>query len=49
MTITFEILCIGNEILSGTIVNTNAYWLSKIITQPGGFVKRITVAEDDIN
>ena len=49
MTITFEILCIGNEILSGTIVNTNAYWLSKIITQAGGFVKRITVAEDDIN
>jgi nicotinamide-nucleotide amidase len=49
MTITFEILCIGNEILSGTIVNTNAYWLSKIITQAGGFVKRVTVAEDDVN
>ena len=49
MTITFEILCIGNEILSGTIVNTNAYWLSKIITQAGGYVKRVTVAEDDVN
>jgi nicotinamide-nucleotide amidase len=49
MTITFEILCVGNEILSGTIVNTNAYWLSKIISQTGGFVKRVTVAEDDVN
>ena len=49
MTITFEILCIGNEILSGTIVNTNAHWLSKMITQAGGFVKRVTVAEDDFN
>src|SRR5919199_155578 len=49
MTITFEILCIGNEILSGTIVNTNAYWLSKIITRAGGFVKRVTVAEDNVN
>src|ERR687884_142723 len=49
MTITLEILCIGNEILAGTIVNTNAYWLSKMITQAGGFVKRVTVAEDDVN
>jgi molybdopterin-biosynthesis enzyme MoeA-like protein len=49
MTITFEILCIGNEILSGTIVNTNAHWLSKMVTQAGGFVKRVTVAEDDVN
>ena len=49
MTITFEILCIGNEVLSGTIVNTNAYWLSKIISQTGGFVKRVPVVEDDVN
>src|ERR687885_2003719 len=49
MTITLEILCIGNEILAGTIVNTNAYWLSKMITQAGGFVKRVTVAEDNVN
>ncbi len=49
MTITFEILCIGNEILAGTIVNTNAYWLSKMVTQAGGFIKRVTVAEDDVN
>ncbi len=49
MTITLEILCIGNEILAGTIVNTNAYWLSKMVTQAGGFVKRVTVTEDDVN
>ena len=49
MTITFEILCVGNEILSGTVVNTNAHWLSKMITQAGGFVKRVTVVEDDVN
>lgn len=49
MTLTFEILCIGNEILSGTIVNTNAHWLSKMITQAGGSVKRVTVAKDDVN
>ena len=49
MTITFEILCVGNEILAGTIVNTNAYWISKMVTQAGGFVKRVTVAEDDVN
>jgi nicotinamide-nucleotide amidase len=49
MTITLEILCIGNEILAGTIVNTNAYWLSKMVTQAGGFVKRVTVAEDNVN
>ncbi len=49
MNLTFEILCIGNEILSGTIVNTNAHWLSKMITQAGGSVKRVTVAKDDVN
>jgi molybdenum cofactor synthesis domain-containing protein len=49
MTLTFEILCIGNEILYGTIVNTNAHWLSKMITQAGGSVKRVTVAKDDVN
>ena len=49
MTLTFEILCIGNEILSGTIVNTNAHLLSKMITQAGGSVKRVTVAKDDVN
>ena len=36
MTDISEILCIGNELLSGTIVNTNAQWISKRITEAGG-------------
>jgi molybdenum cofactor synthesis domain-containing protein len=46
---TFEILCIGNELLSGTTVNTNAQWLSQKITESGGCVMRITIVRDDID
>lgn len=49
MTIASEILCVGNELLYGTIVNTNAQWISKKITEAGGLVKRVTVIGDDIN
>ena len=49
ITITSEILCLGNELLLGTIVNGNAQWLSKAITEAGSVVKRITVAGDDVN
>lgn len=49
MTNISEILCIGNELLSGTVVNTNAQWISKKITDAGGLVKRVTVVRDDIN
>jgi molybdenum cofactor synthesis domain-containing protein len=44
-----EILCTGNELLSGTIVNTNAQWISGKITDAGGFVRRITVVGDEVN
>lgn len=44
-----EILSVGNELLSGITINTNAHWISKKITEAGGFVKRITVIRDDIN
>jgi nicotinamide-nucleotide amidase len=47
--ISIEILCIGNELLSGITVNTNAHWLSQKITDSGGYVKRITIVRDDIN
>jgi len=46
---TTEILCVGNELLSGITINMNAYWLSKKITEVGGSVKRITVIKDDVN
>ena len=44
-----EILCTGNELLSGTIVDTNAQWISSKVTDAGGFVRRITVVGDEVN
>jgi len=46
---TIEILCIGNELLSGITLNTNAHWISKRITNIGGFVRRVTVIRDDLD
>jgi nicotinamide-nucleotide amidase len=46
---TAEILCVGNELLSGITVNTNANWISYKITESGGFVKRITVVGDNVD
>ena len=43
-----EVLSVGNELLSGTITNTNAQWISSKITKAGGFVKRITTVGDCI-
>ena len=44
-----EILNIGNEILSGRVVNTNATWIGKEITKLGGRIKRITCTEDSVD
>ena len=44
-----EILCVGYELLSGTIVNSNAHWLSQKIFENGGIINRITVIGDDVN
>jgi molybdenum cofactor synthesis domain-containing protein len=44
-----EILCIGNELLSGITLNTNAYWLCSEITNVGGIVRRVTVVRDDLS
>lgn len=43
-----EILCVGNELLIGKTLNTNAQWLAKRATAAGFTVKRITVVEDDV-
>ncbi|HEU4605078.1 MAG TPA: molybdopterin-binding protein [Nitrososphaera sp.] len=43
-----EILCIGNELLSGITLNSNAHWLAGEIAGVGGTVKRITVVSDDL-
>jgi molybdenum cofactor synthesis domain-containing protein len=44
-----ELLCIGNELLIGKTLNTNAQWLAKRITTLGLAVSRITVVADNIN
>ena len=49
MSCTVEIICIGNELLIGKILNTNAQWLAKRITSLGGKVKRIYTVEDDLD
>lgn len=45
----FEIISIGNELLIGKVVNSNASYLCKRITELGGFVRRITVVRDDLD
>jgi nicotinamide-nucleotide amidase len=48
MAVDLEIICIGNELLIGKVVNTNASWIGKRATSLGVSVKRITVASDDV-
>jgi nicotinamide-nucleotide amidase len=44
-----EIICVGNELLIGKTLNTNATWMAKRATSLGIEVKRITVIADDVN
>ncbi|MCJ7761874.1 molybdopterin-binding protein [Candidatus Bathyarchaeota archaeon] len=46
MALNMEIICVGNELLIGKILNTNAQWLSKRATAVGIAVKRVTVVAD---
>ena len=46
MTEDIEIICVGNELLIGKTLNTNAQWLGKEATNLGINVKRITVVQD---
>lgn len=43
-----EIICIGNELLIGKTLNTNAQWLAKRITTLGLKIHRITIIGDNI-
>jgi molybdenum cofactor synthesis domain-containing protein len=43
-----EIICVGNELLIGKILNTNAHWMARRATSLGIMVKRITVIGDDL-
>ncbi|MEM2081995.1 MAG: nicotinamide mononucleotide deamidase-related protein [Candidatus Bathyarchaeia archaeon] len=44
-----EIICVGNELLIGKTLNTNAQWMAKQATELGAAVRRITVVADDVN
>jgi molybdenum cofactor synthesis domain-containing protein len=46
--LTIEIITVGNELLSGRVVNTNASWIANCVTRLGGVVKRITTVSDDV-
>ena len=48
MSVNMEIICIGNELLIGKILNTNAQWIARRATSLGVIVKRITVVSDDV-
>jgi molybdenum cofactor synthesis domain-containing protein len=43
-----EVLCVGNELLSGITLNTNAHWLAGQIAGAGGSLNRVTVVRDDL-
>ena len=47
-TTSIEIICIGNELLIGKTLNTNARWLAKRITALGLKTHRITIIGDSI-
>lgn len=48
LSVDLEIICVGNELLIGKTLNTNASWMAKRATSLGVSVKRITVVGDDI-
>ena len=43
-----EIICVGNELLIGKTLNTNAHWMARRATPLGISVKRITIVGDDV-
>src|SRR5262245_28954179 len=44
-----EILCVGNELLAGITLNTNAHWLAGQIACVGGTISRVTVVRDELD
>jgi len=47
--VTVELICVGNELLIGKTLNTNAHWLAKRITSLGLKLRRITTIADDLD
>lgn len=48
MRVKVEIICVGNELLIGKTVNTNASWLAKRATALGADVRRVSVVSDEV-
>ncbi|MCW5881356.1 MAG: competence/damage-inducible protein A [Anaerolineae bacterium] len=44
-----EIIAVGNEVLSGDVVDTNSNWLARQVTRRGGRVARITTIPDTVD
>ncbi len=49
MVLSMEIICVGNELLIGKTLNTNAQWLAKRVTSLGLNVRRVNTVGDDID
>jgi molybdenum cofactor synthesis domain-containing protein len=49
MNLNLEIICVGNELLIGKTLNTNAQWLATQVTNLGLTTNRITVIGDNID
>jgi len=47
--LTCEIISVGNELLIGKVVNTNASWLAERLARLGVAVRRITVVGDNLS
>jgi nicotinamide-nucleotide amidase len=44
-----EVICVGNELLIGKTLNTNAQWLTKRVTTLGLTTRRVTIVGDSID
>lgn len=44
-----EILCVGDELLYGITLNSNAHWLAGQIAAAGGILRRVTVVGDHLS
>ena len=44
-----EILVVGNELLNGTTLDTNSFWLSKELAKTGVKVERKTTVRDELS
>jgi nicotinamide-nucleotide amidase len=44
-----ELYSIGTELLMGQIQDTNAFWMAQQIAGLGGYIRRISILDDDVD